>query len=240
MPKLLASCAVLCVLAPGADAGFVYTTAPHPDGLAATAEFTLLNPTTLQVVYENTSTGVPNGFSNSDQVLSTVSWDFGHPGYNGDTHISGGTVVTGPTSFSVNFDVTSVGPNTSVSGEFGYGNMDGTGALTNFVSSNNAQVTPFGGPNLDGPSNIDGPQGGLVPASGPILPVGGLGVIQGKVIATLTLTIPITEAELAADLENNGVRFEFGSDAAFLDGVPAPAGTALFATAGALLARRRR
>ena len=153
--------------------------------------------------------------------------------------ITGGSVVTGATSASVNFSVSNVGANADVSGEFGFGNMDGTGALTNFVSSNAAQATPFGGANLDGPVNIDGPQGGLV--ANPILvPIGGLGAIQDEVIATLTLSDPITAQELADDLANNGVRFEFGSDAAFLPGIPAPATLPVLAGLGALGARRRR
>jgi len=233
--------AALCVgaMATSASAGILYTSAPHPDGLAAEAEFTLLNPTTLQIRYKNTSTGVPAGFNNADQILSGVSWDFGHAGFNGDTMITGGSVVTGPTSSSINFSVSNVGPNSDVSGEFGYGNMDGTGALTNFVSSNAAQATPFGGANLDGPVNIDGPQGGLV--ANPILvPIGGLGAIQNEVIATLTLSIAITEQELADDLANNGVRFEFGSDAAFLPGIPTPATLPVLIGFGIAATRRRR
>ena len=241
MPKLIAGSALcVAILAGSAQAGF-YFVGIDTSGLAAEAEFTLLNPTTLQVRYKNISTGAPNGFSNSDQILSGVSWDFGHPGFNGDTAITGGSVVTGPSSFSVNFDVTSVGSNADVSGEFGYGNMDGTGALTNFVSSNAAQATPFGGANLDGPVNIDGPQGGLV-ASPPIIGLGGLGAIQDEVIATLTLSIPYTDAELLDDLISNGVQFEFGSDAAFVPGgyIPAPGAATLLLAGGALVTRRRR
>ncbi len=217
----LCTCAALC--APAAGGTIFYFNGPS--GLSAEAEFTLISATELEIRYKNTSTGVPDGFSNSDQILSGVSWDFGHPGYNGDTMIVGGSVKTGPTSSSVNFSVQSVGPNTDVSGEFGYGNMDGTGALTNFVSSNAAQATPFGGPNLDGPVNIDGPQGGLV-ANPELVPLGGLGAIQNEVIVTLILgNQPLLDLDF---LTKNGVRFEFGSDAAFGDGVvPEPSSMAL-------------
>jgi hypothetical protein len=210
-----------------------------PSGLSATAEFTLVNPTTLVVCVKNTSTGVPGGFSNSDQILTGISWDFGSPGFNGDVMITGGSVATGPTSFSVNFDITNVGSNADVSGEYGYGNMDGTGALTNFVSTNTALATPFGGANLDATVNIDGPQAGLI-SSAFSLPLGGLGAIQDEICATLTLSFAYTDAQLLADLENNGVRVEFGSDAAFIF-IPAPGALALLA-AGAFfgLARRRR
>jgi hypothetical protein len=224
---VLIAASAAAALCAHASAGVVYYYS-DPSGLSAEAEFTLINATTLEVRYKNTSTGVPLGFDNSDQILSGVSWDFGHPGFNGDAMIIGGSVKTGPGSASVNFSVTNVGANADVSGEFGYGNMDGTGALTNFVSSNAAQATPFGGANLDGPANIDGPQGGLV-ANPAVVPLGGLGAIQDEVIATLLLGGP---ALLNLDfLAANGVRFEFGSDAGFGEGVPEPSTTILVASA---------
>ena len=228
--------AVLLTLTQAAVGGQIYLLA-DPSGLSAEVEFTLLNPTTLEVRAKNTSTGVPNGFDSSDQLLTGVSWDFGHPGFNGDTMITGGSVMTGPTSSSVNFSVLNVGPSTDVSGEYGYGNMDGSGALPNFVSANTAQATPLGGANLDGPASIDGPQGGLV--ANPILvSLGGLGAIQNEIIATLTLSDPITEQELLEDLFDNYVRVEFGSDAAFIT-TPEPTTLSLLALVGFAVLRRR-
>ena len=238
-------------------AGSIIVTFSDPSGLAAEAEFSLLNATTLRIRLRNTSTGVPGGFGNSDQILTGLAWDFGDPGSNGDITITGGTVFTGPKSRSLNFNIQNVGPNEDVSGEWGYGNMDGTGLLTNFISANTAQVTPFGGLNLDGPVNIDGPQGGLV-ADPLLIPLGGLaaiqdevivlsfsggglGAIQDEVIATLSLSGALTESQLLADLIANGVRVEFGSDAAFIDGVvPAPGTIALLGIAGLLGRPRRR
>lgn len=210
-----------------ATAGIIFS---HSElsGLSAEAEFTLINATTLEIRYKNTSTGVPGGFSNSDQILSGVSWDFGVPGFGvlGETKIISGSVKTGPTSASVNFSVTSVGANADVSGEFGFGNMDGTGALTNFVSSNTAVATPFGGANLDGPVSIDGPQAGLV-ADPIVVPLGGLGAIQDEVIATLFLSgDPLLNLDFMYD---NGVRFEYGSDAKFATVTPEPSTLALAA-----------
>lgn len=212
-----------------------------PSGLSAEAEFTVLSPTTLQIRLQNTSTGTPDGFSNSDQILTGLSWDFGEPGFNGDVTITGGSVVIGSGSASVDFDTGSYGPGFDVSGEWGYGNMDGTGALTNFVTANTALATPFGGANLDGPDSIDGPQGGLV-ANPLLIALGGIGAIQDEVIATLTLSGPITEAQLLIDLVGNGTRVEFGSDAAFIPGtlVPGPGALGLLVSAVVIRRGRRR
>ncbi len=215
--------------------GAVYSFS-DPSGLAAEATFTLVNPTTLEVRLRNTSTGVPMGFSNSDQLLTGLSWDFGLPGINaGDPEITGGTIVTGPNSSSINFSITNVGPNTSVGGEWGYGNMNGSGALVNMISGNQSGVTPFGGPNLDGPVVLDGPQAGLV--ANPILvPLGGLGAIQDEIIATLTISQALNNLDF---LLANGIRVEFGSDAHFIT-IPEPATLGLIAMGGVLMLRRRR
>jgi hypothetical protein len=204
---------------------------PGLNGLSAEVEFTLAGPTTLVVRIRNTSTGVPAGFDSSDQLLTGVSWDFGDPG---GTEITGGSAVIGPTSASVDFESGSYGPDYDVSGEYGYGNAGGSGALPNFVSGNTAGATPFGGANLDGPAGLDGPQAGLV--ADPILvDLGGLGAIQNEIIATLTLSESISDLDF---LYENHVRVEFGSDAAFIE-TPEP-GSMLLLLAGVLLTRRRR
>lgn len=223
--------AMLGVLAAAtAQAGTIYSFS-DVSGLSAEAEFTVVGGSgdELEIRLRNTSTGVPMGFDNADQILTGVSWDFGHPGFNGDIMITGGSVAIGPTSSSINFDSGAYGPGEDVSGEYGYGNMDGTGALTNFVSALTAQATPFGGANLDGPVNIDGPQGGLV-ADPELVALGGLGAIQDEVLISVMLDGTITQAELDADLASNLVRFEFGSDASFFT-VPEPS-TALFVMLG--------
>jgi hypothetical protein len=225
---------------PSARAGQIFFFS-DVSGLSAEAEFTLLDSTTLEIRLANTSTGVPGGFDSSDQLLTGVSWDFGEPGFNGDVMITGGSVVIGPTSASLDFDAGAFGAGADVSGEYGYGNMDGTGALINFVSANTAASTPFGGANLDGPASIDGPQAGLV-ADPVLVPLGGLGAIQHEIIATLTLSEAYTEAELLHDLFFNAVRVEFGSDAFFITTIPIPepATMTLFAIGATALIRRTR
>ncbi len=230
---------VVVAASAAAARGSFIVTYNDPSGLAAVAEFTVVNPTTLQVRLRNVSTGVPGGFSNSDQLLTGVSWDFGPLGALGIS-ITGGSVFTGPTSSSLNFSVSNVGSSSDISGEWGFGNGDGSGALQNFFSTNTAGSTPFGGPNLDGPAGLDGPQGGLV-ANPVLVPLGGLGAIQDEVIATLNLDGAITEAGFLADILANGTQVEFGSDAAFVRGVvPAPGAVVLLAVAGLFGRRRRR
>lgn len=227
----LAAC---CLMAPAAAAQtFVFV---GTDGLSAEAQFTLINPTTLQVRLKNTSTGVPSGFDSADQLLTGISWDFGAPGSNpGDVNITGGSVVIGPTSQSVNFDTGSYGPGTDVGGEFGWSNTNGTGLLQNFISTVSANATMFGGPNLDGPASLDGPQPGMI-SSAFSMPLGGQGAIQDEIIATLTLDQALADTSF---LSLNTVRVEFGSDAAFIT-VPTPGGVALLGLGGLLAARRRR
>ena len=205
-------------------------------GLSAEVEFTLLDPTTLEIRARNTSTGVPAGFDSSDQILTGVSWDFGLPGYDpADPFITGGWVIIGLDSSSVNFDMGFFGPLADISGEYGYGNSGGSGALQNLLTTNSAQAIPFGGPNLDGPENLDGPQGGLV--ADPILVgLGGLGAIRNEIIGTVMLSAPIGDLGFLFD---NQVRVEFGSDVAFIT-VPEPATAGLLLLGAAALLRRRR
>lgn len=226
--------AAVLVTAPAS--GGIILSFTDASGLAGEAEFTLVNATTLQVRLQNLSTGAPGGFSNSDQLLTSIAFDLGGVGNTvGDPTITGGTVFTGATSSTANFDITNVGPNSDVSGEWGFGNENNTGFGNNinFFSSNNAHATAFGGPNMDGPAGLDGPQGGLV-ANPAVISLGGLGAIQDEVVATLNLSSGITDLSFLS----HGVTFEFGSDAAFFT-VPAPGALAMLGLA-VLAGRRRR
>jgi len=187
-------------------------------GLSAQASFTLISPTILTIELTNTSTGVPTGFDNSDQILTGLSFDLGGP------TITAGTVIIGPDSRSINFSEisTQLGPGEDVSCEWGYGNIGSTNMMLNMVSTNTSHMTRFdeSDNNLDGPYNIDGPRSGLVALDTddlPLIDIGGLGAIGDSIIIRLTLS----EAVTSYDFLDNGVIAEFGSDAAFL--VPEPA-----------------
>ena len=228
--RAIVLCAGTLLAVTAAQADVLYFS--HSSGLAAEAEFTLLDATTLQIRLCNTSTGLPAGFDNSDQILTGISWDFGLPGMDpSDVTIIGGSVAIGTSSESLNFDTGNYGPGFDVSGEYGYSNIGATGMLPNMLTSNQAQATPFGGDNLDGPVNLSGPQGGLV-SNPPLVDIGGLGAIQNEIIATLYLSAPLSDLGFLYD---NPLVIEFGSDAAF---VPTP-GSALLLGLSALVVRRR-
>lgn len=222
------------LVAPSAAADIVNFS--HASGLAATAEFTMLNATTVRIRLANTSTGVPVGFDSSDQILTGITWDAGLLGENaGDPAIVGGSAAIGATSMSVNFSTGSYGPGTDIGGEWGFGNSGGSGGLPNMVSGNTSGVVPFGGANLDGPASLNGPQGGLV-ANPTLVSLGGLGAIQHEIIVDITLDQSIASL---SELLGNGVQVEFGSDAAFIF-VPAPATLTLLGVASLGALRRRR
>ncbi|MFG0252700.1 MAG: XDD4 family exosortase-dependent surface protein [Phycisphaerales bacterium JB038] len=229
--KAFAFCAASLVAAAAANADIVYMY--HGSGLAVEAEFTLLDPTTLEIRLCNISTAVPGDFDNSDQILTGISWDFGLPGMDpGDVTIVGGSVLIGGSSHAMNFDTGAYGPGDDVSGEYGYSNIGTTGMLPNMLTGNESHATPFGGLNLDGSDGLNGPQGGMV-ADPLLVDLGGLGAIHNEIIATLYLSAPLSSLDFLYD---TGVIAEFGSDAKF---IPAP-GSALLLGLSALAARRRR
>ncbi len=211
-----------------ADAAMIFDLT-GPDGLSASAVFTLNNPTELQITLINNSTGVPAGFDSSDQLLTGISWDFGMAV--GAT----GTVVIGPGGQSINFSLIDpqLGAGADVSGEWGYGNTGGTGMLTNIVSTNAAKATQFSGANLDGAPGLDGPQAGICTDPPQVSLGGNLGAIADSVVITLTLDTSLANLNFL----ENGVVAEFGSDAAF---VPEPTTICLLGFGSLSLVMRRR
>ena len=199
-----------------------------PSGLGALVTFTLdtAEPTELEVRVKNTSTGVPDDFDAADQILTSVSWDFGLPGNNpGEPEITADTrVYIGESSESVNF---MIGPNpqwfgagTDVSREYGYANDNGGLLLSNLVTVNAAHATQLPGENRTGPDWLAGPQAGVI-ADPPATDLGGQAAIQDEIIIDVRLTSGLTNLDFLTD---NGIIVEFGSDASF---VPEPSALTL-------------
>lgn len=199
-------------------------------GLSGEAAFELLDADTMQISIRNTSTGAPVGFDSADILLTSVSWGFGDTG----ATIIGGSARIGASSHSMNFDAGSFAANADVSGEWGFGNAGATGLHQHYVSGNQAGTTAFGGPNLDGSPNLNGPQGGLVSDSFVDSDLGGLGAIQSEIVVTVDLDTVLTDLSFLSE-----ATFEFGSDAAFFT-VPTPSSIALLGLGGLLSTRRRR
>ena len=184
---------------------------------------------TLRIV--NTSTDTPDGFDSSDQLLTGVSWNFGD-----GTLITGGSAMLGAGAVTVNFDnvVSQLSAGDDVGAEWGFGNSTQSGLLFNHVSGNTSGTDPFGAGNLDGSPNLNGPQAGLIPASGELVGLGGLGAIKGELVIMLNLDKPLANLDFASL-----VRVEYGSDALFIEN-PAPGSVSLIAIGGLVAARRRR
>lgn len=212
------------------------------DGLSAAAEVSQIDIQTIQIVILNTSTALPSWMpvDSSNQILTSISFNLP-----AGITIVGGSAVLGQGAMTVNFDnvASQLSAGANVSGEWGFGNQgDKNNLARNFISTLQAHTTPFGGPNLDGPAVLGGPQGGLI-ANPMITPLGGLGAIQGPVIFNIQLSGGVALSDIAV----GGI--EFGSDAAFVGGgqgepVPEPATLAMLsiggmAFVGAKVARRR-
>ena len=201
-------------------------------GLGAVATFTLDtdNPTKLQIELTNTSIYLPSVFDSSDQLLTSISFDF-----DGIASITSGIVVVGPDSYSMNFDnvAAQLVAGDDASGEWGYNNSNpaSTGMLPHLVTATGGNHQMFSNVNLDGNSNnLGGPQGGL--ATDPALITTTSGYIADTVVITIDLDATLTDL----DFLDNGARVEFGSDAAFL---PEPATMALLALGGLVIRRRK-
>lgn len=221
------------------------------NGLSAEASFALLDSgNTIRIALRNTTSTVPAGFDSSDRLLTGIAFDLGGV----DILATGSSVLTGASSYTVNFNPSgpggsqNYGANYDVSGEYGFGNGSATGTLsgfsglTNHVSTNTSHTTPFGGPNLDGPSGLSGPAGGLISTAG----LTGFGDGQGAIHDEIIITLGLSSALADLSFLENGARVEFGSDRFFLNGTPTSTtviplpGPAALAGAGLLLVGTRR
>ncbi|RMF94377.1 MAG: PEP-CTERM sorting domain-containing protein [Candidatus Schekmanbacteria bacterium] len=208
-----------------------------PSGLSAEAEFSVVD-SKLQIILTNNSSGVPIGFDNGDQLLTSVAFDLPS-----GVFISGGRAFINTGSISENFDRISsqLTEGADVSVEWGYGNSSqtGFGSSNNFISTMKSGTTPFvyatSKTNLDGPINLDGPQAGLTNG---VIPLGGLGAINNSIIVKLDiggidLSLMSNADSTLSYIASHNVVFEWGSDASFGFGsttfpVPEPSTSLLF------------
>ncbi|MCG3180994.1 MAG: hypothetical protein BIFFINMI_03361 [Phycisphaerae bacterium] len=244
MRRLLAILAAggALLAASGSALGDVLWVWDDGSGFSAQATFTQTGAREMQLTLMNTSTAWPVTvpIDASNQILTSVSFDMGNW-----AKITGGTAVLGDGAHTVNFDNVSsqLGEGGDVSSEWGYTNGVYAPLSYNVVTAMRSHSTPFASGNLDGPDNLDGPQGGLV--ADPLrASLGGLGGIQGPLVFTLYFDRDIS-------MENMHVgKVEFGSDAHFIGNatphtneVPEPATLALLGIGGlafGMAADRRR
>jgi hypothetical protein len=204
-------------------------------GQTASADFSFTDSTQLKITLTETTPAADSSLVGSGAILTGIGFLLPD---NAVIVLPGGvTIATG--SASVGFrpqrqPPEDLGAGADVSGEWGatVGGekpMDGVGNW-DFVSTITAQVTKFAGANLDGPSQLSGPQGGLLLDSAAR---GGLGVIENSVIILLTLDADpsvdgnqdLTDNQQTAFLDSLSTKslVEYGSDEAFGYPIPEPA-----------------
>lgn len=202
------------------------------NGLAARATYTLSGDQ-LSILLENTSAGVPVGFDTSDSLL--VSLGINLPGVQFAT---GDAADIGPGSIGIGTWATR-GPGESVGEEWLWTNDFGGDLLELYaqvISTSQGQggglTTRFDG----GSGTVGGPFGGI--AADPVLRSipGSQHAVSDSIRFELTLSAPLTEAELRPAARASIV--EYGSDQRYLR-VPEPASIALVGIGVAALRRRR-
>jgi hypothetical protein len=228
---------VMGVLALSALAAHAFTIIlGGPTGYSAKIDVTQVGPNQLRILVQNTTTlglsaPLPSGVSGSCPQLVESSivaacrllTSFGYTFNAISKNITGGSakIASGSAGFG---DPAGPPPpqtypaGTDWSAEWGYGNnapMDGTGNL-DFISTNESHMNPFAtSPNRDGPTGLDGPQGGLL--SRAFSDAGPLGFVQDTLEFLVNYSAELTAADLDATWW-----VEFGSSGYFLCAGPDP------------------
>jgi len=204
------------------------------NGLSAEATFEI-DGTTLTILVQNTSFGIPIGFETSDQLLVSLGWRLP----DGVEIVESVFATIAAASQGIGA-WSGLGEGDSVAEEWVWTN-DGAGDLlenypqviTTSSGLGGGTATGFGGHT----NNINGPFGGIA-AAPPLVDIpAGQRAVSSAVMYELVLSGTLTERQLAETA--NGSVVEFGSDAQYLQ-VPEPTTVCLLVIAGFALARRRR
>lgn len=203
------------------------------NGLSARGTFRV-SGSQLEILLENTSTGVPSGFEAADSLL--VSLGINLPGVS----ITGGqSAVIGPGSTGLGA-WSSRGPGQGVGEEWIWTNGGGGDLMMPFRQVVSTSQGQGGGPlvRFDGGSgSVGGPFGGIA-AAPPLRAIPtNQPAVSDSILFALDLSGPLTEIDLAPAVAASIV--EFGSDARYLQ-VPEPASLGLLSLMVLIRGARRR
>lgn len=200
------------ILGVPAQATLVTYDSANGSGLKGTADFTLLNSTTLQVLLKNTSDANNSQAGDANSALSSLTFDLGT-----GIDIVGGTAAVAAGSqyvTSTNGTAWSVLPTpANLDNLWGYSNTgvpSGPSSQTDAVSNRNA-ITLFNGSSSNG-----GSLNNALVAAGTVDIGNNRTFIQDSILLTLNLNGPLADLSFLS----NGTSVEFGSGYLFVPGVP--------------------
>jgi hypothetical protein len=217
--------------------------APAPTPQTATADFSFVDSTTLQIVLTETTPAGDSAISGSLAILTAIAFKL--PGTSVIAS-SGHSAVIAAGSATLGF-ATARTAGQEIDNEWGAtynGEVDFDGSdhalgdeLFDFVSTiGSSGVSQFPGTSYDGPGGLDGPQGGLLDDSAA---AGGAGVVDRSVVFTIEVDADPTTVgnqELSAGEQSSFLaslatdsRVMYSSHGSFGRPVPEPETLALFA-----------
>ncbi len=234
-------CALLALFAPGVAGDVVADYAVDAggnnnqplNGLSARGTFRI-SGTQLEILLENTSSGVPSGFDAADSLLASLGINLPGVAISGGASAVVGSGSSGLGAWSAR------GPGQGVGEEWIWTNDGGGDLMQAFRQVVSTSQGQGGGPlfRFDGGSgSVGGPFGGIAAAPPHRSIPGNQPAVSDSILFTLDLSGPLTETELAPAVAASVV--EFGSDARYLQ-VPEPATLVALSVVLLVRAARRR